>query len=306
MLPVNFKSQLPRLLAITLVFVSGVVSENSNSTLPAGEKHGALSLPEKGVCAHRGASWTHPENTIPAIKRTVELGAHQIELDVRLTSDGKMVLVHDGTLLRTTNVDRVFPERKKDSVESFTFAEIRKLDAGSWKDQRFAGEKVLTLTEAFEHIPQNMWVNLDVKGGAALGEKVAEEVVRLKRTQQTILSIRNDAVPAVKNYAQKKQVKLILNNMNRKPNPSDYISATVEEEFDFIQLIGKKFPDQADLEKLKTANVQVNYCCSNDAEQLKAWWAAGIDFPLVDNLDVAMQAAAESGIAPLKPVWKSK
>lgn len=100
--------------------------------------------------AHRGASGSAPENTLAAFELAARLGAHAVELDVRRSLDGHLVVMHDPTPGRTTDVARVFPGRASDPVESFTLAELRRLDAGSWYGPDFAGARVPTLAEAMD------------------------------------------------------------------------------------------------------------------------------------------------------------
>lgn len=108
----------------------------------------AIMRPSVIVVAHRGASARAPENTLAALRTAARLGAHMAELDVRRTSDGEFVVLHDPTLRRTTNVDEVYPGRRSRRVEDFTLAELRRLDAGSWFGPGFAGEPIPTLEEA--------------------------------------------------------------------------------------------------------------------------------------------------------------
>jgi glycerophosphoryl diester phosphodiesterase len=97
--------------------------------------------------AHRGASAYAPENTIAAFKLARSQRADLFELDVQETKDHKLVLMHDTTLARTTNVEQVFPGRSPYRVRDFTLAEIRRLDAGSWFGAKYKGERVPTLGE---------------------------------------------------------------------------------------------------------------------------------------------------------------
>lgn len=97
--------------------------------------------------AHRGASWEAPENTLTAVRRAVDLGADKVEVDVQRSSDGALVLMHDTTLVRTTNVTKVFPGRAPWRVADFTLDELLRLDAGSWKSALFAGEVIPTLDQ---------------------------------------------------------------------------------------------------------------------------------------------------------------
>ena len=105
------------------------------------------------VIAHRGASGTCPENTLAAFRRAAELGAHMIELDVQLTRDGEVVVVHDWTLDRTTD--------GSGPVGAATLADIRRLDAGAWFNPRFAGERVPTLAEVLAGV--TLPVNVELK-----------------------------------------------------------------------------------------------------------------------------------------------
>ncbi|GAA2886876.1 hydrolase [Streptosporangium fragile] len=98
--------------------------------------------------AHRGASAYAPENTIAAFELARDQHADMFELDVQETKDHELVLMHDTTLARTTDVERVFPGRAPWRVGDLTLAEIRRLDAGSWFAARYRDEPVPTLGEA--------------------------------------------------------------------------------------------------------------------------------------------------------------
>ncbi|GAA1710003.1 glycerophosphodiester phosphodiesterase [Nonomuraea bangladeshensis] len=100
--------------------------------------------------AHRAGSGVAPENTIAACVRASASGADRCEFDVQQTKDQQLVLIHDETLDRTTNVEEVFPDRSPWRVSDFTLAEIRRLDAGSWFSPRFRNERVPTLRQALE------------------------------------------------------------------------------------------------------------------------------------------------------------
>jgi len=111
--------------------------------------------------AHRGASSYAPEHTAAAYELAIEQGADYVEQDLQVTKDGQLVCLHDLTLERTTNVKDVFPGRARGlqregrdlngwHVSDFTLAEIKQLDAGSWFDPKFKGEKILTFQEAID------------------------------------------------------------------------------------------------------------------------------------------------------------
>src|SRR5215212_4229544 len=102
----------------------------------------------KQLIAHRGASAYAPEHTIAAYQLALEQKADFVEPDLAITKDGVLVCLHDDTLERTTNVEDVFPDRySRESVgrsgakhwiaNDFSLAEIKQLDAGSWRDAKF-------------------------------------------------------------------------------------------------------------------------------------------------------------------------
>ncbi|MFE1195265.1 glycerophosphodiester phosphodiesterase [Streptomyces olivaceoviridis] len=107
------------------------------------------------VIAHRGASTYAPENTLAAVDKAAELGFSWVENDVQRTKDGELVVLHDDTLRRTTDVEEVFPDRAPWKVRDFTAAEIARLDAGSWFSPAYAGARVPTLKEYMRRIEHN-------------------------------------------------------------------------------------------------------------------------------------------------------
>ncbi|MFJ9036453.1 glycerophosphodiester phosphodiesterase [Streptomyces sp. NPDC102406] len=107
------------------------------------------------IIAHRGASAYAPENTLEAVDEADELDADWVENDVQRTKDGALVVIHDTTLSRTTNVEEVFPGRAPWNVRDFTATEIARLDAGSWKGAEFKGERIPTLHQYLERVDDN-------------------------------------------------------------------------------------------------------------------------------------------------------
>jgi glycerophosphoryl diester phosphodiesterase len=113
--------------------------------------------PAKHAVAHRGASAYAPEHTLASYRLALEQGADYVEQDLAVTKDGVLICLHDESLERTTNVEDVFPDRavldpatglKQWLAADFTVAEIKRLDAGSWFDPRFAEEPIPTWEEA--------------------------------------------------------------------------------------------------------------------------------------------------------------
>jgi glycerophosphoryl diester phosphodiesterase len=115
--------------------------------------------------AHRGVREYAPENTLPAIKKAIDMGYDYVEMDVRYTKEGVPVLLHDGSVIRTTNGFK--------GVSSYTLAELKKLDAGSRKGNEFKGTQVPTIEEALSLMQGRIKLYLDQK------EPARPELVRL-------------------------------------------------------------------------------------------------------------------------------
>ncbi len=106
------------------------------------------------IFAHRGSKGTHPENTLASFKEAVRVGSDGIELDVHLTKDGQLVVIHDETVDRTTN--------GTGEIRNLTLAEIKAMDAGSWFKNDFAGEKIPTLDEVL-HLLKELSFHRSIK-----------------------------------------------------------------------------------------------------------------------------------------------
>jgi len=135
------------------------------------------------VIAHRGFSGRAPENTVAALREAIAIGADMAEIDVTLTADERVVVIHDETLQRTTN--------GHGNVAEHDFDEIRSLDAGSWFAPQFAGEKVPTLGEALDTTMGRILLNVEIKSEAVdrgISDKVAAAIRERGMTKQVIVS----------------------------------------------------------------------------------------------------------------------
>jgi len=149
--------------------------------------------------AHAGAASLAPQNTLASGWKAFQIGADLWGVDTRLTKDGVFVLMHDGTLDRTTDVEAIFPERAPWRVGDFTVHELKMLDAGSWfvrtdpfgqiksgevpeVDQHaYVGEKIPTLREALEFTREHDWrIDIEVKVVDDVSkEEIAQQLVTL-------------------------------------------------------------------------------------------------------------------------------
>jgi glycerophosphoryl diester phosphodiesterase len=125
------------------------------------------------ILGHRGAKTCAPENTIASFNFALDQGADGVELDARLSSDGHIVVLHDGMLDRTTN--------GHGKLADFSLAELRELDAGSSFSEKFRGEKIPTLDEVFQVLGKRAIINVELKNYFTPFDGLVEKVCELIR-----------------------------------------------------------------------------------------------------------------------------
>ncbi len=140
------------------------------------------------IIAHRGYRAKYPENTLAAFQGAIDAGVDMIELDVLLTKDRKTVVIHDETLDRTTNGEGL--------VSDHTLLEIKALDAGSWFDARFNGERLPTLQEVLDLVKGRVFINIEIKRSAyephhppdAIEKQIVDLVKRKNAVESVLIS----------------------------------------------------------------------------------------------------------------------
>ncbi len=150
---------------------------------------GASLLPPLQRIAHRGASGQGlaPENTLAAYEKAIEIGVDAVEIDVHLTADNQVVVIHDRAVDRTTD--------GSGSVDTMTLSEIRELSAGSWFSSEFASERIPTLEEVLELVGWRALLLVEVKTEEAADKAVA--IIRAQRAQSRVV-IQSFLGPAVR------------------------------------------------------------------------------------------------------------
>jgi glycerophosphoryl diester phosphodiesterase len=256
--------------------------------LPMELKAADIPMPGRGLCAHRGGMATHPENTLPAFREALRLGAHMIEFDLRLTRDGALALMHDARVDRTTDGTGRFSD--------MTLDELRRLDAGVRKDARFAGTRIPTFDETLAIMPQNLWLNCHLRADdAELGAAAARAVAKAGRLHQAFLAAPVAAAAA----ARKAEPDILICYMGRQGNTVDYVDFSIARKAAFAQLRGEGEVDAGQIRLLKQNGVRVNYYEVATPEVARRLFLAGVEFPLVDDVALFLPVARELGIGPL-------
>ncbi|MGE5248725.1 MAG: glycerophosphodiester phosphodiesterase [Bacteroidota bacterium] len=130
-------------------------------------------FPRPLILAHRGDSAHAPENTLPAFEAALKRGADGVELDVKLTADKQVVVLHDTTVDRTTD--------GHGRVADLSLAQLRGLDAGSFFSQEFRGTRLPTLSEVFEAIGERCLINVELTNMQNPFDELAERTCELVR-----------------------------------------------------------------------------------------------------------------------------
>jgi glycerophosphoryl diester phosphodiesterase len=149
--------------ALAIAMAPSVVNMNASETNLPALKLVASQRPL--VIGHRGYCQFAPENTLPSFKLAMVAGADLVELDYYHSKDGKLVVIHDHELDRTTDATNRWAQ-KKIKVETKTVAELQSLDAGSWFDPKYAGTRIPLLAEALDTIQKGGVTLIERKAGA--------------------------------------------------------------------------------------------------------------------------------------------
>lgn len=253
---------------------------------------GGTGMPRRGISAHRGASRTHPENTLAAFREAIRLGAHQIEFDVVRIADDSLVVIHDNAVDRTTD--------GQGDVRDMTLDEVKRLDAGGWKHPMFRGERVPTLRETLAMMPINIWLNVHMRGGdPEAAREAAREIAFQDRLHQAFLHLDAASHEAVRQV----EPGVLICNIEHGNRGEAYVQSVLDRGCSFIQFfIGEPMQTQ----RLKDADVRINFCCTNSPSDVTRLFEMGTDFILVDDLAPMLRAAAAAGVEPCKPVYRRR
>lgn len=234
--------------------------------------------PYPRVCAHRGLSGPCPENTMPAFAAAISLGVQEIELDIWGSKDQQLVICHDDKVDRTTN--------GKGLIRDLTWAEIKKLDAGSWRDKSWAGLRVPCFEDVLKQFGSRVVMNVHVKEAGEDGW-VISKIAGLAKKYDVEKSIYIAGGGEVLKYANK-----LAPNIERCHLSGNYTAfELVEKAFDMnckrLQFNSSKF-DESSIEEAHKRGIICNLFYADTAEDAKNAYAMGIDTVLTNNANLIM------------------
>lgn len=235
------------------------------------------------VIAHRGASHDAPENTRAAFDEAWAQGADGIELDIWITKDGRIVVSHDGTTKRTTGVDLV--------VKDHTLEELQKLDAGKWKGDRWAGEKIPLLDDVLAEMPADKSIFIEIKCGPEVLPELARVVKdsKIKKDQVRIIAFSFETLVAAKPLLPEVKVLWLVDGKKSKDGSKSYldlgeIAAKVKiANLDGLDLnLGFALDEEA-VQDIKSKGLELAVWTANDQETARRLAAAGLETIATDH-----------------------
>jgi len=242
------------------------------------------------IAAHRGARSIAPENTLTALKKSVGK-CDFIEIDVQLSKDGRLIVMHDDTLERTTNVAQIasFLPRKPYYVSDFTLDELRTLDYGSW----FYGDKnhkepLLTLRCALEFIKENeMLINIEIKDmhNTFSDEEVVDTVVKEIKDMDVadsvlLSSFRHKYLGMFKEKLPNVPTAVLAEGKH----PQNLLKYLRELRADAYHL-NNELVDEESVEMLSEAGFFVGVYTVNDSKRAKELFGMGVNYIFSDSLN---------------------
>ena len=218
--------------------------------------------------AHRGASGNYPENTLIAFQKALEIGVDEIELDLYLTKDDHLIVMHDSTVDRTTN--------GTGAIAELTLDEIKALDAGRVFGEQFKAERVPMWEEALDLVQGKVELNVHLKEGGQPGghyeRKVAKALSDFKMIEDSILTC-SDA--SVGNFAEiNSRIECRIFRANR--TPEEYIRKSVEMGLRTMQP-GRDITTPDFVQKAHAAGRIVHVFYADTPEDMRAYIEIGVD-----------------------------
>lgn len=207
------------------------------------------------ITAHRGDSGCCPENTLPAIANAIKKRADFVEIDVRMTRDGKLVLIHDQSTKRTSGIESL--------VEESSYEELKCLDVGKWCGEEFVGVYIPTLEETLKLCKEKINLNIEIKGDGS-DPTIAREVAKVicqneMQSQCVITSVNYSYLQEIEQLAAEIPTGVILSELE---------SWSTFEEVDFysVQLSALNRMTVAEIKNSKKA---VYAWVANEAEEIR-------------------------------------
>jgi glycerophosphoryl diester phosphodiesterase len=231
--------------------------------------------------AHRGASAFAPENTMAAFEKAVELGADVLELDLHLTRDNELVVIHDDLLDRTTD--------GRGPVHEASLKDLKRLDAGLWFGQGFVGQRIPTLAEVLDRFAGKVPLALEIKAGSTFFPGIEEKVVSILRSHS---AIEHSAVASFDHYALRrvKEVEPDLRTAALLVGRPVSISAIAGPGKADAMALEASLVTRTEVEACRAAGLQLVVWVVNEPARMRHFIDLGVDGIITDRPDLLCTA----------------
>ena len=237
------------------------------------------------IVAHRGASAEAPEHTLAAYEAASVQGADLIELDVRLSADDQLVVIHDERLERTTD--------GRGLVREYTLQALKRLDAGSWFGRSFKGQRIQTLTELLERFRGRARFAIELKEGSAISPGIEERLVSILQIydmtgQVLVFSFDHNALRKI--HEMDPEIKTGALIVGRLLNPGVLADPAIT-----ALCLQAELTTERDVEACLRAGLQCFVWVVNEAETARRYAKAGATGLITDRPGLIRRALGSTG-----------
>lgn len=235
------------------------------------------------LIAHRGESFDAPENTLAAINLAWERGALAVEVDVHLTADNHICVIHDSTTFRTTG--------KKLVVRKTKMSQLKELDAGLWKGEKWRGEPIPALAEVLETVPSNGKLIVEIKSSSKILDKLKYEIERsgLRNDQVEIIAFGLNTIAAAKKLMPEHKMLWLTELFNpyihsvSGKSPKSLIKYVKAKALDGVNVGDCRYLTNRYASELKQAKLEVYTWTVNNPQRAKQLLDFGVDWITTDR-----------------------
>ncbi|MFZ5517262.1 MAG: glycerophosphodiester phosphodiesterase [Candidatus Zhuqueibacterota bacterium] len=227
--------------------------------------------------AHRGASYDAPENTLAAIHLAWEQHADAVEVDIHLSKDNKIVVIHDDTTGRTTGANH--------NVRDLTLAELRNLDAGAWKGSQWANQRIPALDEVLAAVPGDKRIFIEIKCRESV-LPILKAVLRasaLRPDQVTLIGFDLSLMTQAKKLVPEYEICFLFHLQKDivthcwRPDPEHIISSALSAGVDGVDLFACDAVDENFVKKARNAGLKIYVWTVNNVTDAQRFVALNLD-----------------------------
>ncbi len=229
------------------------------------------------LIAHRGESFEAPENTLSSINLAWKNGADAVEVDIRLTKDNQIVVIHDSDTRRVSGKNR--------RISKTNLTELKDLDVGRYKNQKYEGEKIPTLKEILETVPKDKGILIEIKSGRKIIPFLKEVIIKseLQQNQIEIISFNLKTIIEVRKQLPQYDV-LWISTLNYcrmckflHVSINKIIAKAIKNNINGLDLLAREVLDAEMVKKIKSAGLKLYTWTINNPEKARYLFDAGVD-----------------------------